>query len=62
MLVINSIDKVNLRSDSFYSGESNSWTAKLFLFMGFALMAGGLAGSVVCPFPPMKASSGMFVG
>ncbi|KAI9772916.1 MAG: hypothetical protein M1840_008798 [Geoglossum simile] len=46
MLVINSIDKVNLRSDNFYSGEANPWKAKLFLFMGFALMAGGLAGSV----------------
>lgn len=31
-----------------YSGEPNIvWRARLFLFIGFALMAGGLAGSVV---------------
>ncbi|KAH0566405.1 hypothetical protein GP486_000188 [Trichoglossum hirsutum] len=47
MLVINSIDKSHLAQDSYsYSGEGNSWKARLVLFMGFALMAGGLAGSV----------------
>jgi hypothetical protein len=47
MLVINSVNKTHLAPDSFYSGEGNPWKAKLVLFMGFALMAGGLAGSVV---------------
>jgi hypothetical protein len=41
MLVINSIDKSRLSADSFsYSGNG-------VLFLGFALLAGGLAGSVV---------------
>lgn len=49
MLVINSIDKSRLSADSFsYSGNGVAWKAKLVLFLGFALMAGGLAGSVVC--------------
>jgi len=48
MLVINSIDKSRLGADSFsYSGNGVAWKARLVLFMGFALMAGGLAGSVV---------------
>ncbi|KAF1814457.1 UPF0220-domain-containing protein [Eremomyces bilateralis CBS 781.70] len=47
MLVINSIDKSRLTGDSFsYSGNGVAWKARLVLFMGFALMAGGLAGSV----------------
>ncbi|KAF4304501.1 Vacuolar protein sorting-associated protein 68 [Botryosphaeria dothidea] len=47
MLVINSIDKSRLSADSFsYSGNGVAWKAKLVLFLGFALMAGGLAGSV----------------
>jgi Uncharacterised protein family (UPF0220) len=33
-------------------GDSRAvWRARLILFIGFALMAGGLAGSVVRPFP-----------
>src|SRR3954465_12213095 len=45
MLVINSIDKARLSADSFsYSGNGVAWKAKLVLFLGFALMAGGLAG------------------
>ena len=49
MLVINSIDKSRLSADSFsYSGNGVAWKARLVLFLGFALMAGGLAGSVVC--------------
>lgn len=33
-----------------YGGEpSIVWRARLFLFIGFALMAGGLAGSIVRP-------------
>lgn len=47
MLVINSIDKARLSADSFsYSGNGVAWKARLVLFLGFALMAGGLAGSV----------------
>ena len=47
MLVINSIEKTRLAADSFsYSGSGVAWKARLVLFLGFALMAGGLAGSV----------------
>jgi Uncharacterised protein family (UPF0220) len=47
MLVINSIDKGRLSGDSWsYSGDGVAWKARLVLFLGFALMAGGLAGSV----------------
>ena len=47
MLVINSIDKGRLSADTFsYSGNGVAWKARLILFVGFALMAGGLAGSV----------------
>jgi len=46
MLVINSIEKSRLSADSYsYSGTGVTWTARLVLFLGFALMAGGLAGS-----------------
>lgn len=46
MLVINSIDKSRLSADSFsYSGNGVAWKARLVLFLGFALLAGGLAGS-----------------
>lgn len=48
MLVINSIEKSRLSADSFsYSGSGVAWKARLVLFLGFALLAGGLAGSVV---------------
>ena len=48
MLVINSIDKSRLSADSFsYSSNGVAWKARLVLFLGFALLAGGLAGSVV---------------
>ncbi|KPI41735.1 Vacuolar protein sorting-associated protein 68 [Cyphellophora attinorum] len=47
MLVINSIEKSRLSADSFsYSGDGVAWKAKTVLFLGFALLAGGLAGSV----------------
>ncbi|KAK6402594.1 Vacuolar protein sorting-associated protein 68 [Oleoguttula sp. CCFEE 5521] len=47
MLVINSIDKPRLSGDTFaYSGDGVAWKARVVLFMGFAAMAGGLAGSV----------------
>lgn len=48
MLVINSIEKSRLSADSFsYSGSGVAWKARFVLFLGFALLAGGLAGSVV---------------
>lgn len=52
MLVINSIEKSRLQADSFsYSGGGVAWKARFVLFLGFALLAGGLAGSVVCFYP-----------
>lgn len=48
MLIVNSIDKSKLTSDS-YGETAMAWKAKLVLFIGFALLAGGLAGGVVCP-------------
>ena len=48
MLVVNSIEKARLSADRYsYSGTGVAWKARLVLFLGFALMAGGLAGSVV---------------
>lgn len=47
MLIINSIDKARLSSDSsYYSGDGVAWKARVVLFLGFASLAGGLAGSV----------------
>lgn len=47
MIVINSIDKSRLSADGFsYSGDGVAWKARVVLFMGFAAMAGGLAGGV----------------
>ncbi|KAH0609803.1 uncharacterized protein H6S33_012349 [Morchella sextelata] len=49
MLIINSIEKSRLTGDRFsYSvGDGDVvWKAKLVLFMGLALVSGGLAGSV----------------
>lgn len=48
MLVINLIEKARLSSNSYgdYSESGVVWKARLVLFMGFALIAGGLAGSV----------------
>ena len=48
MLVINSIEKSRLSADSYsYSGTGVALKARLVLFLGFALLAGGVAGSVV---------------
>ncbi|KAK9455598.1 hypothetical protein V1511DRAFT_521296 [Dipodascopsis uninucleata] len=49
IIVINSIDKSRLQSDSSFSfgGTNVAWRARLVLFMGFALLAGGFAGSIV---------------
>ena len=46
-LVINLIDKDRVRGDEGFGDSRAVWRARLFLFIGFALMAGGLAGSVV---------------
>ncbi|ORE12040.1 UPF0220-domain-containing protein [Rhizopus microsporus var. microsporus] len=46
MIVINLIDKNHLQGeDTMYVDHSLIWKARLFLFLGFALIAGGLAGS-----------------
>ncbi|KAG2108773.1 hypothetical protein BD769DRAFT_1630514 [Suillus cothurnatus] len=45
MLIINLIDKDRIRGDD-YGDSMAVWRAHLFLFIGFAFMAGGLAGSV----------------
>ncbi|KAI0043355.1 UPF0220-domain-containing protein [Auriscalpium vulgare] len=46
IIVINLIDKDRVRGDEGYGDSRAVWRARLFLFVGFALMAGGLAGSV----------------
>ncbi|KAG8855337.1 hypothetical protein FRB96_007135 [Tulasnella sp. 330] len=47
LLIVNLIDKERLIGDGGAFGEGGLvWRARLFLFVGFALMAGGLAGSV----------------
>lgn len=46
-LVITLIDKDRVRGEDGGMGDSTAvWRARLILFVGFALMAGGLAGSV----------------
>lgn len=48
MLIINSIEKSRLAADSFsYSGSGVAWKARVVLFLGFASLAGGMAGGVV---------------
>ncbi|KAI9274547.1 hypothetical protein BDA99DRAFT_497864 [Phascolomyces articulosus] len=44
MFIVSLIDKEALRGSTF--DEGIPWRARLFLFMGFAMMAGGFAGSV----------------
>ena len=47
MLIINSVEKARLSSDSFsYSGTGVAWKARVVLFLGFAALAGGMAGGV----------------
>ncbi|KAF9401925.1 hypothetical protein BGZ94_005059, partial [Podila epigama] len=49
MFIINLVDKASLRGDSYsFSSGSTSliWVARLILFIGFAFIAGGLAGSI----------------
>ena len=55
MIIVNLIDKQQLLSEDGDGaswgdgtwGGGVAWRARLFLFLGFALMAGGMAGSVV---------------
>ncbi|KAK5654850.1 hypothetical protein OQA88_6886 [Cercophora sp. LCS_1] len=47
MLIINSVEKARLANDSFsYSGSGVAWKARVVLFLGFAALAGGMAGGV----------------
>ncbi|CCM03294.1 uncharacterized protein FIBRA_05422 [Fibroporia radiculosa] len=46
MLVVNLIDKDRVRGEEGFGDGGAVWRARLILFIGFALMAGGLAGSV----------------
>ncbi|KAF5341616.1 hypothetical protein D9757_015036 [Collybiopsis confluens] len=45
-LVVVLIDKDRIRGQDGFGDSSAVWRARLFLFIGFALMAGGLAGSI----------------
>ncbi|BGP14981.1 hypothetical protein JCM10213_007215 [Rhodosporidiobolus nylandii] len=49
MIIVNLIDKARLVGEDYegsWSSGGVAWRARLFLFVGFALMAGGLAGSL----------------
>ncbi|KAF4120438.1 hypothetical protein GMORB2_2874 [Geosmithia morbida] len=47
MLIINSVEKQRLSTDSWsYSGSGVAWKARVVLFLGFAMLAGGMAGGV----------------
>lgn len=50
MLVVNLIDKDRVRGEAGFGDSRAVWRARLFLFIGFAFMAGGLAGSIVSLF------------
>ncbi|TFK46472.1 UPF0220-domain-containing protein [Heliocybe sulcata] len=46
-IIVNLIDKDRIKGEDSFSGEGGAvWRARLFLFIGFAFMAGGLAGSI----------------
>lgn len=47
MLIINLIDKDRVRGEEGFGDGGAVWRARFILFIGFALVAGGLAGSVV---------------
>ncbi|KAI1814762.1 UPF0220-domain-containing protein [Poronia punctata] len=48
MIIINSVEKARLSADSFsYSGSGVAWKARVVLFLGFAALAGGMAGAGV---------------
>ncbi|KAJ3474843.1 hypothetical protein NLI96_g12223 [Meripilus lineatus] len=46
MIIVNLIDKDRVRGEDGMGDAAAVWRARLVLFIGFALMAGGLAGSV----------------
>jgi len=47
MLIINSVETARLSADAFsYSGSGVAWKARVVLFLGFAALAGGMAGGV----------------
>ncbi|KND93887.1 Vacuolar protein sorting-associated protein 68 [Tolypocladium ophioglossoides CBS 100239] len=47
MLIINSVEKQRLSANSYsYSGSGVAWKARVVLFLGFAALAGGIAGGV----------------
>ena len=47
MIIINSVEKARLSADSYsYSGNGVAWQARVVLFLGFAALAGGMAGGV----------------
>lgn len=48
MLIINSIEKQRLSDDYFgsFDGSGVAWKARVVLFLGFAMLAGGMAGGV----------------
>lgn len=45
--IVNLIDKDRIKGEEAYADARAVWRARFILFIGFALMAGGLAGSVV---------------
>jgi hypothetical protein len=47
LLIVNLIDKDRIKGEEGLGDARAVWRARLFLFIGFAMMAGGLAGSVV---------------
>lgn len=48
MVIVNLIDKGRL-AGGYDEGSTTAWRARLVLFFGFSLLAGGLAGSIVRP-------------
>ncbi|CEP22513.1 unnamed protein product [Cyberlindnera jadinii] len=52
MLIVNSIEKNRLLNDALGNGgfggsSTTTWAARVILFLGFSLLAGGVAGSIV---------------
>lgn len=46
-LIVTLIDKDRIRGEDGFGDSRAVWRARLFLFIGFAFMAGGMAGSIV---------------
>ena len=62
MVVVNLIDKDRVQGNEDFGDARAVWRARLFLFIGFALMAGGLAGSVVSLGSSFLVSNASFLG